>query len=140
MKTNDYSIEHLRALGYRVTPQRLAILQILKESEQHLTPGEVFRRAQSRLPGLTEPTVYRTLDFLAQQGLALPAHLGNGQFAYEYAGHKHHHLVCRSCGHMMEVDHQDLLALYQQFEMTTGYQIDSMHLTFFGTCPGCQKN
>ena len=47
---------------------------------------------------MTEATVYRTLEFLAENGVVLSALNGNGHLVYEIAGHDHHHLICRSCG------------------------------------------
>jgi Fe2+ or Zn2+ uptake regulation protein len=134
----DSQIGRLRSQGYRLTPQRLAILNILENAGKHLTPQEVFDRAQKMLPGMTEATVYRTLNFLAEQGLVLAAHVGSGQLVYEIAGHEHHHLICRMCGATREIDHTELQSLYQQFQASTGFQIDSVHLTFFGLCPACQ--
>jgi Fe2+ or Zn2+ uptake regulation protein len=131
--------DQLRSQGYRMTPQRLAILSILENAGRHLTPQEIYEQVQQSLPGMTEATVYRTLSFLTEQGLVLAAHVGSGQLVYEIAGHAHHHLICRGCGATQEIDHALLLALYQQFQSSTGYQIDSVHVTFFGFCPGCQK-
>ena len=131
--------DHLRSQGYRMTPQRLAILSILENAGRHLSPQEIFEQTQRTLPGMTEATVYRTLSFLAEQGLVLSAHVGSGQLVYEIAGHDHHHLICRACGGTHEIDHTLLLSLYQQFQASTGYQIDSMHVTFFGLCPECQS-
>ena len=129
----------LQAQGHRMTPQRAVILRILEQANVHLTPADIFQQASRSLPGLTEPTVYRTLNFLASQGLALVAHTGSGQFVYEAAGRNHHHLICRACGVSLEVDHAALQPLYRQLEAQTGFQIDSIHITFFGYCPACQK-
>jgi Fur family transcriptional regulator, ferric uptake regulator len=129
----------LRAQGYRMTSQRLVILQILEESRCHLTPAEVFSLAQEQLPGLTETTVYRTLSFLVEQGLALAAHVGGGQLVYEFAERNHHHLICRACRHTHEIDHSVLQKLYERFQQDTGFQIDSYHVTFFGLCPECLR-
>jgi Fe2+ or Zn2+ uptake regulation protein len=130
---------HLRAKGFRLTPQRLTILEVLSNSNCHLTPTEIFQRASQTLPGLTEPTVYRTLSFLAENGLVLVAHIGNGQLVYEYADHKHHHLICHDCHQMLDLDHAVLQDLYQRIEQQTGFKIDSLHVTFFGHCPDCQN-
>jgi Fe2+ or Zn2+ uptake regulation protein len=130
--------EQLRSLGFRMTPQRLAILRILRESNRHLSPVEIYQQARQQMPGLTEATVYRTLNFLTEQGCALAAHIGSGQLVYEIGEHAHHHLVCRSCGQTREIDHAALQTLYQQFQDSTGYKIDTMHVTFFGLCPDCQ--
>lgn len=131
--------DRLRSQGYRMTPQRLAILSVLENADRHLLPQEIYERTLRALPGMTEATVYRTLSFLAEQGLVLAAHVGSGQMVYEIAGHDHHHLICRACGATQEIEHNQLLSLYRQFQASTGYQIDSMHVTFFGLCPACQK-
>lgn len=136
---NNLNAEKLRAQGFRMTPQRLAILRILDESNSHLTPHDICQQAQSIMPGLTEATVYRTLNFLTEQGLILAAHVGSGQLVYESAEHAHHHLICRCCGHSHEIEHAELAGLYQYFKTSTGYQIDSFHVTFFGLCPDCAK-
>jgi Fe2+ or Zn2+ uptake regulation protein len=129
----------LRARGFRMTSQRMAILHVLRHAGTHLSPSEVYRQAKKALPGLTEPTVYRTLEFLARNGLARPTQTGNGHLTYEIAGNDHHHVICRSCGSEVEVEHILLETLYRKLESTTGYlRIDS-HMTFFGVCPGCQS-
>ena len=129
----------LRARGYRMTPQRLAILHVLHHSGMHLSPGEVYVKAQKQLPSLTEATVYRTLEFLTENHLARPAHMGSGHLVYEIARHEHHHLKCRVCGNEMEVEHALLEKLYKQLESASGYQLTDSHVTFFGLCPDCQK-
>jgi Fe2+ or Zn2+ uptake regulation protein len=134
---SEYSSQ-LRARGFRMTSQRLAILHALRHAGTHLSPREVYRQAKQELPSLTEPTVYRTLEFLAENGLARPSQIGNGHLMYEIAGSDHHHLVCRLCGDEIEVEHALLEQLYHKLESTSGYvRIDS-HMTFFGVCPGCQ--
>lgn len=135
--TSEYASQ-LRSRGFRLTSQRLAILQVLRQAETHLSPREVYKLAKQTLPTLTEPTVYRTLEFLAANGLARPSQTGNGHLMYEIAGNDHHHIVCRSCGDELEIDHTLLENLYYKLESMTGYiRIDS-HMTFFGLCPACQ--
>jgi Fur family transcriptional regulator, ferric uptake regulator len=129
----------LRARGYRMTPQRLAILHVLQHSGTHLSPSEVYRLAKHDLPGITEPTVYRTLEFLAQNGLARPSHTGNGHLTYEIARTDHHHIVCRRCGNEVQVEHSLLENLYRELESSTGYLRIDRHMTFFGLCSGCQR-
>jgi len=138
MDNSELSLSHLRAHGYRLTPQRLVILKALNQAGRHLTPAEIYQQVHDDLPGLTEATVYRTLNFLAEQGLVLVAHIGHGQLVYEVADHDHHHLICRVCGSMEEIDHQEIISLYEQFLTRTGYQINTIHATFFGLCPDCQ--
>jgi len=128
----------LRARGFRMTSQRLAILHVLRHEGTHLSPAEIYKQARRQLPGLTEPTVYRTLEFLAENGLVRPSHSGNGHLTYQIAGEDHHHVVCRVCGSEIEVQHALLEDLYRKLESTSRYlRIDS-HVTFFGVCPQCQ--
>jgi len=128
----------LHARGFRVTPQRMVIMRVLRKADIHLSPTAVYQRARDAMPGLTEATVYRTLNFLTEQGLVLAAHIGSGQLVYEIAGHAHHHLICRACGHTLEIEHELLAELYRLFKVRTGYQIDRVHTTFFGLCMECQ--
>ena len=132
--------KQLRQRGYRLTPQRIAILSVLLEVGGHLSPTEVYQRASEQLPGLTEPTVYRTLSFLTEQGLAMAGHTAGGQLVYEASGHLHHHLICRTCGESIEIGHEALQDLYDQLYTATGFRVDSSHVTLFGLCPGCQPN
>ncbi|HQU35140.1 MAG: Peroxide operon regulator [Anaerolineales bacterium] len=129
----------LRSLGYRITPQRMAILHVLCHSGKHLSPRDVYQKAKKDLPTLTEPTVYRTLDFLAKNGLARPTQAGKGRLRYEMAKDEHHHLVCRVCGDEIEVEHELLESMYRKMESTSGYQRIDRHVTFFGVCPECLK-
>lgn len=129
----------LRSQGYRMTPQRYAILQVLETCGCHLSPHEIRQRAGAIIPNLTEATVYRNLDFLAEQGLVLVAHVGSGRIVYESAAHHHHHLYCRHCGGSVDIAHADLAPLYQRIEETTGFHLDTSHVTFFGVCPKCAK-
>ncbi len=138
MTCGSYLIDKLHAHGFRMTPQRMAILHTLRHSGGHLSPTEVYERTLPDQPSLTETTVYRTLEFLAKNGYALAAHLGGGKLVYELTEENHHHLICRNCGKTVAVEHGALDALYGQMKASTGFELDSSHVTFFGLCPNCQ--
>jgi Fe2+ or Zn2+ uptake regulation protein len=129
----------LRKRGFRLTSQRMTILHILNQDGGHMTPSQVYDQAHQTLPGLTEPTVYRTLEFLAENQLARSAHVGSGKLVYEIARHDHHHLICQSCGSSVEMTHEALRPAYRAMEKSTGYRMITSHSTFFGLCPACQK-
>lgn len=130
--------KELRELGFRVTPQRRVILHILRHANQHLTPAQIYQQAQENLPGLTETTVYRTLEFLAQTGLAQAAFGSSGRRAYEISDHHHHHLICRQCGKEIEISHVKLESLCTELEASTDFKLSQNHITIFGICPNCQ--
>lgn len=135
--SSEYALQ-LRERGFRVTPQRMAIIHVLRHEGSHLSPTEVYQKARQELPSLTEPTVYRTLEFLAANGVARSAHSNNGHMTYEIAGEDHHHIVCRICGSEVAVEHTQLESLYRTLERASGYLGIDSHLTFYGICPKCQ--
>ena len=138
MTCGSYLIDKLHARGFRMTPQRMAILHTLRHAKGHLAPTEVFERTRRVQPGLTEATVYRTLEFLAESGYALAAHMGGGKLVYELTEENHHHLICRACGNTVAVEYTALTPLYEKLKSSTGFKLDSSHVTLFGLCPDCQ--
>jgi len=138
MSCAEHLSTSLRKQGFRMTRQRMTILHILNRNGGHLTPSQMYDLARQDMPGITEPTVYRTLEFLADNHLALAAHVGSGRLVYEIAGHDHHHLICRACGKSVEMDHAALRRAYHQMEKATGYKQITSHTTFFGLCSDCQ--
>ncbi len=129
----------LRARGFRMTPQRMAILHVLQQADNHLSPAEIFAMARNFVPGLSEPTVYRTLEFLAQNGLVQPVQRTGGHLAYQIAEADHHHIICRNCGREIQVPHTVLNSLYETLEAASGFRFLDRHLTFWGLCSNCQQ-
>jgi Fe2+ or Zn2+ uptake regulation protein len=138
--TSPTQIQQLRAQGFRLTPQRLAVLRVIESSGRHMPAVEIVQQTREIMPGITEASVYRILDFLTSAGLVLAAHVGSGQLVYETAARAHHHLICRSCGQSCDVDYSMLESLYKELQACTGYQVDSVHVTLFGLCPECQDH
>lgn len=138
MTCGSYLTDRLHDHGFRMTSQRMAILHTLRRAGGHLSPTEVYARTRRAHPSLTEATVYRTLEFLVENGFALAAHVGGGKLVYELTEENHHHLICKKCGGIVAVEHAPLAKLYRQLESSTGYKLDSSHVTLFGLCPNCQ--
>ncbi|HET6846093.1 MAG TPA: Fur family transcriptional regulator [Anaerolineales bacterium] len=134
--STDYA-PRLRSLGFRVTPQRMAILHVLRKSGSHLSPSQVFAKARLHARGITQPTVYRTLDFLARIGIAQPALDAQKHLVYQIAAHEHHHLICSRCGADVEIEHELVDGLYRDLQARSGYRLTDSHLTLFGVCPAC---
>jgi Fe2+ or Zn2+ uptake regulation protein len=136
--TSEYAPQ-LRELGFRVTPQRMAILHVLRHSRGHLSPLQVYTRAKRSVRGLTQPTVYRTLEFLAANGLAWQTSLPTGHLRYELAERNHNHVVCRVCGKEVEIAPWVLEGAYRKLGAITGYTIDQHHVNLSGLCPSCRR-
>jgi Fe2+ or Zn2+ uptake regulation protein len=139
MTCSQHRTAELRQRGFRMTPQRQAILRTLDETGGHLSPSDIYNRVRLSLPGLTEATVYRTLDFLAKNEMVNPAQTASGHLVYEISGDDHHHLICRVCGREVQVEHAWVRSAYEQIEVKTNYHLSMSHLTFFGVCPDCIK-
>lgn len=138
MRSIDIHLKQLRSRGYRLTPQRQALLEIMHASAGHLQPAEIYQLASKKIPGINEATVYRTLEMFAREGLIHRCYHDGSQIAYELAG-QHHHLNCRICGQEIEIDHLLVADAYQAIEEQTGYRLDTNHVIFYGLCPDCQS-
>jgi Fur family ferric uptake transcriptional regulator len=136
---NEESIKRIKQGGYRLTPQRQMILDVLYEAGDHCTPEEVYQLVQSKSSAINRTTVYRTLEFLVSLGLVTTAHMQGNQTIYEVASEQpHHHLVCQQCAHVEVIDHEMIASMFAHLEQLSGYKINTDHLVLFGLCPHCQ--
>jgi Fur family ferric uptake transcriptional regulator len=132
--------EQLRGAGYRVTPQRQIILDAICALGEHVTAESVYERVQATTPSLNRTTVYRTLHFLTEQHILAATPLLDGRFGYEIAGPEpHHHLVCRRCGHNIDLPHGVLCSLITAIGSQYDFEIDMDHISFFGQCATCRQ-
>lgn len=137
--TLDYATR-IRQSGYRLTPQRKLILDAVCEGGGHTPLDEIYTRVQAKALTINLATVYRTLDFLCDIRLVMRVHVGK-QTYYEIAGAEpHHHLICRHCGHEMELSKQMVEWFFVQIKQRYQFGIDNDHLTLFGTCAYCQQS
>ena len=136
------AITVLRRHGYRLTPQRRAVLETIAGTEEHLTPADIHGRARRDCAGVGLVTVYRTLDVLTRLGLVCEVRTEDGHRSYLLTRplEHHHHLVCSSCGKVVDFTECDLSELEERLSQRTGFRIDGHVLEFSGHCPSCQGN
>lgn len=139
MSCIQHRTQELRQRGFRMTPQRQVILQVLHDTNGHLSPVDIFNKVHPSIPGLTETTVYRTLEFLEHNEMIHSTQNSSGHLVYEISGHDHQHLICQVCNSSIEIEHDVLKDLFQQLETESGYRLNTSHVTFFGLCPDCQE-
>jgi Fur family ferric uptake transcriptional regulator len=131
----------LRDHGYKLTAQRLAILEVIQEGSEHLTPEEVLQRGCRIYPGLGLTTVYRTLELLSELGFVRRVHLGKGCHAYARVKERGgHHLVCQSCHRVVDFPCFGLGELVEEMGRRTGFTVESHLLELAGLCPKCQEH
>ena len=97
-------IRQLRAAGYKITPPRLAVLEVIQREGEHLNPNEILAHAQAIHPQTGRATVYRTLELLTQLGIVRPIYVGDSGPTYIRAQGGHHHLVCSRCGAVVDFE------------------------------------
>ena len=140
MSTPNLFVERLRDAGYKITPPRLAVLQVIEEEGEHLDPAQILRRAQSIHPDIGRATVYRTLELLTQLNIVRPIYVGEHGPTYIRAEGGHHHLVCSTCGVVIDFDQCMAGDMTRELAERFGFQIQSHLLEFYGLCAGCQSS
>ncbi len=131
----------LRGEGYRLTPARQAVLQVLAESQQALDATQIFDRARQRYAHLGLVTVYRTLETMLALGLVQRVHCPSqcARYVATEPGHQHL-LVCRGCGRVWYFEGDDLDALMQAVAGESGFSIEEHWLQLIGLCEECRRD
>jgi len=124
--------------GYRLTPQRIMILSAIENSKDHISAEEIYRQVTAKYPHVNISTVYRTLELLKSLNLVTETNLGEGRVRYHPAdkGH-HHHLVCRECGAIIDLDESVVASLKSALLREHKFSADLRHLAIFGRCVNC---
>jgi Fe2+ or Zn2+ uptake regulation protein len=128
----------LRTRGLRVTPQRLAIARVLRELGGHVTAEAVFGEVGRRMPGVSLPTVYATLELIEQLGLARRVEAGTGAAVYDVRVEDHGHVVCRRCGAIADLDAPVDRAALLGTARAAGFAPDSADVVVRGLCASCR--
>ncbi len=130
----------LQAHGLRATRSRLAILQVLGGTSEHLRVAEVHRRARRLDAEIGLASVYRTMDLLTQMGLVKHVHMDHRHRSYASITEPHsHHLVCTKCGLAVEIFDCRLDNLARSIARRTDFEIDGHCMEFFGRCQKCRS-
>lgn len=132
--------DHLRQAGFKRTGQRELILEVFLRTEGHLSADDLFELVRAQDPTVGFTTVYRTLKLLSECGLAREERLGDGRRRYEHLyNHQHHdHLICTSCGELIEFFSE--VIEQKQDEIAAQYDFQPTHhsLRIFGICRACR--
>jgi Fur family peroxide stress response transcriptional regulator len=129
----------LKARNFRLTPQRLSVLEILSKSEDHPSVAQIYDEVIKRFPTTSLATVYKTVLLLKEVNEVLE--LGFPDEGNRYDGAKpfpHPHVICTGCRRIMDPELATLEELNEEMQMKTGYRIIHHRMDFFGLCPECQ--
>jgi Fur family ferric uptake transcriptional regulator len=136
--------EQLKEKGFRVTSQRKAVLEVIREHEgQHLSTEEIYELVKVHFPEIGLATVYRTLLLLVSMELVYKMDFDDGCSRYEINSnmedHRHHHLICLKCGSVAEVKEDLLDSLEEQILEKNGFIVKDHRVKFYGFCKNCRN-
>jgi Fur family ferric uptake transcriptional regulator len=127
----------LREQGYRLTPQRNLIWEVLRGAGRHMTAEEVAAEVRLTLPDVNLSTVYRTLDLLVSLDLVVETRLEGSASYYEVSPEpSHHHYVCTCCGAVGHFSDELLAPVHEQLSRS-GFAVGHIQVTAFGRCSAC---
>ena len=132
-------LDAIRARGERLTPQRLMVLDAVRDLAGHQTAEAIFAHVRLRYPYANLATIYRALAWLKEQALVSETDLGGGQIEYEFLGERrHHHLVCLRCGMQAEFGEDAVVSLAATLRERYDFEPRIDHLAIFGVCRHCR--
>jgi Fur family ferric uptake transcriptional regulator len=132
-----HATQTLQDLGYRLTPQRTLVWDVLRTGGGHMSAEDICGQVQKQFPHVNISTVYRTLELLVELRLVRETHLGPTKRFFEVEEEvPHHHLVCEACGAVAHIHDEDLGDL--QRLLADGQGFTAKQLTIFGLCAACR--
>ena len=138
MKENAALRDHLAKRQLKLTRQREYILNAFLKTE-HVTAEQMYRQLARKDPHIGLATIYRTLNLFCEAGLAQARHFG-AQTQYDNVWQKghHDHLICTSCGKIVEFENCQIEALQQEVARKNGFSIETHRLELYGLCSACR--
>ena len=144
METMELIKERLKETGFKITPQRRAVIEILlKNDNKHLSSEEIYDLVRVDCPEIGLATVYRTMQLLDDIKAISKLNLDDGCVRYELnlngeESHHHHHLICKDCGNIIEVKEDLLDSIEETIQELYKFNISDHDLKFYGTCEECK--
>jgi Fur family peroxide stress response transcriptional regulator len=129
----------LRDNGCKVTPQRLAVYDMLSHTTEHPTAEMIYQKVKEQYPTMSFATVYKSVEIFSKLGIIQVLNTGEDSFRYDAKKSEHPHIKCTKCGRVNDVSHLDARAVESLVENETGFKVNGHQFYFYGICPDCQK-
>jgi Fur family peroxide stress response transcriptional regulator len=130
-------MKRYRKIGFKLTPQRLAILDCLEGNTSHPSAEDIYRRLKKKFPTMSFATVYNTLDALTRKGEILEITIDPERKRYDPNTQPHHHLICNKCKKIVDVTINFKVTIPERFRRS--FEILGNHIEFYGLCRECKK-
>ncbi|MFW6056011.1 MAG: Fur family transcriptional regulator [Chloroflexota bacterium] len=132
-------IARLRDGGYRLTPQRVALVKLLAADDGHPSAAHLYDRISEQFPTSSPATVYKTLNLLKDLGEVLELGFSDDDNRYDGSRpYPHAHLICIRCHKIIDSDTSVASNLVEEVSQRLGFQLVSHRLDFYGLCPECR--
>ena len=131
--------ELLRKRGLRATSQRVVMHRLLRDTERHVSAEELLSEASERLPGVSLPTVYATLELFEQLGVVRRVNGGGGTLLWDTRADTHHHMICRNCGRIEDLETPLDLERVRRSAARAGFEPDRAEVVVSGLCAKCRR-
>jgi Fur family transcriptional regulator, peroxide stress response regulator len=131
-------VDLCRQRGVRVTTQRLAVYRALAEDLSHPTADALYSKLREAVPGMSQATVYRTLESLEKEGLIRRVSAPEAKGRFDANVENHQHLVCRACGSFTDVT----LPAFSNGKIpdVTDFTIEEVDIRLVGLCKSCSRS
>jgi Fe2+ or Zn2+ uptake regulation protein len=130
-------IAALRSRGHRVTLPRLLVHRHVRRAPTHVTPEHLHAELAPQLPSLSPATIYGTLELLDELGFVRRVSTPRGGTVYDSRVDDHHHVICRLCGRIQDLDATIDTAMVESAARAAGFRVDHGQLAIEGLCPEC---
>lgn len=131
--------EELREVDLRATPARLAVLNLLENTDKPLDVFTIIGSLEKQGVNADPVTAFRIINLFTEKGLTKRVQFQEGKFRYELASKEdHHHLICRGCGSIQNIEDRSMKEWENEIEKTKGFLVSNHNLEFFGLCKLCQ--
>lgn len=128
----------LREGGFRITPQRVAIVEYIMKTEQHPSAEQIYQIVKKDYPMVSLSTVYKTLDLLRKKRLVNEIEV-NGESRFDANTGQHLNLVCMNCGRIEDVDEESILKIQSKIAKKSRYLIVRSSFDLYGYCGACKS-
>jgi len=132
------ALDTLKSTGVRITPQRHAILEFLIQSMIHPTADDIYRALEQKFPNMSVATVYNNLRVFREAGLVKELTYGDSSSRFDFVTNDHYHIICDSCGKIVDFHYPGLDEVEQLAAHVTGFQVNGHRMEIHGTCPTCE--
>lgn len=132
-------INKLKSNSCKITPQRIAVYQTLKETTDHPNAETVFKKLYPTYPTMSLATVYKSLELFSKLGLIQVINIGENSFRYDAKTEEHQHIICTKCSKIQDLNSNIFEDLSTKVQDASSFKIEKQQLCFYGVCSDCMR-